>query len=310
MADVNTTANYEFRNNLELQLQQTQSLLWDTCEEQDCTGAEKETVKDLIGSSRPQEADERYGDLKQTSPGHDRVWIVKPNELYFNEFVDGSDQLATKIALDGGYTMAAMATIHRAWDSRILEGMYGSMLMGKEGSTSVPFGAGMVVPVTTGGASGAQRMNVAKVRAAKVLLGQNFNDATDKRFLALSEVQADDLLSEVQATHADYAKTFGVRVDGEGNLIGLLGFNIVRIELRNPDLLAFQKGLTVTAGTNYTRNPFWTYSGIRKGVWKKLRTAIKDQPSKVDVRSVFAGTTMAATRTQAGKVGIIENSEA
>ena len=57
MADVNTTANYEFKNNLELQLQQKTSVLWDTCEEQDCNGAEKETVKDLIGSARPQEAD-------------------------------------------------------------------------------------------------------------------------------------------------------------------------------------------------------------------------------------------------------------
>ncbi|WP_287459196.1 phage capsid protein [Sphingomonas sp.] len=309
MADVNTTANYEFRNNLELQLQQTQSALWDTCEEQDCTGAEKETVKDLIGSARPQEADERYGDLKQTSPGHDRVWIVKPNELYFNEFVDGSDQLATKIALDGGYTMAAMATIHRAWDSRILEGIYGPMLMGKEGATSTPFPGGNVIPATTGGAAGAQRHNLAKTRAAKLFLDQNFNDPSDKRYMALSAIQRDDLLSEVQATHADYAKAFGVRLDGEGNLIGILGFNIVPIELRNPDLLAFQKGLTVS-GAGYTRNPFWTRSGIRKGVWKKLRTAIKDQPSKVDVRSVFAGTTVAATRTQAGKVGIIENSEA
>lgn len=309
MADVNTTANYEFRNNLELQLQQKTSVLWDTCEEQECSGTEKETVKDLIGSAAPQEADERHGDLKQTSPGHDRVWIVKPNELYFNEYVDGADQLATKIALEGGYTMAAMATIHRAWDSRILEGIYGPMLMGKEGATMVPFPGGNVIPASTGGATGNQRMNVAKIRAAKVMLGQKYNDPTDKRYLALSEVQADDLLSEVQATSGDYAKAFGVRVDGEGNLVGILGFNIVRIELRNPDLLAYQKGLTVTPA-GLTRNPFWVRSGVRKGVWRKIRTAIKDQPSKVDTRSVFAGTTVAATRTQAGKVGIIENSEA
>ncbi|WEK43641.1 MAG: phage capsid protein [Candidatus Sphingomonas colombiensis] len=309
MADVNTTANYEFKNNVELQLQQKTSLLWDTCEEQNCTGSEKETVKDLIGEADPQEADERLGDLKETDPGHDRVWIVKPNERYFNKFVDGADQLATKISLDGGYTMAAVATINRAHDSAILEGIYGSMLMGKEGASIVPFPGGNVVPVTTGGATGAQRMNVAKVRAAKLMLDQNFNEPSDRRFIALNAIQRDDLLSEVQATHADYARTFGVRLDGEGNMIGLLGFNIVPIELRNPKLGAFKKGLTVTGG-GYTRNPFWTYSGVRKGVWTKLRTFIKDQPTKVDVRSVFAGTTMAATRTQAGKVGIIENSEA
>lgn len=312
MADVNTTAQHEFQNNLELKLQQSTSQLWDTCEEQDCAGAEMVSVKDLIGSAAPQEADERFGDLKQTSPGHDRVWMGKPNELYFNEFVDGADQLNTKIGLEGGYTMAAMATMHRSWDSRILEGIYGAMAMGKSEKSlvSVPFPASMVVPVTKGGTGAtAMRMNVAKVRAAKVLLGQNFNNPLDKRYLALSEVQADDLLDEVQATSGDYAKAFGIRQDAEGNLIGILGFNIVPIELRNPDLLAVQRGLTVTA-QNYTRNPFWVRSGVRKGIWQKLRTAIKDQPSKVNTRSVFAGTTVAATRTQAGKVGIIENSEA
>ncbi len=309
MPDVNTTANYEFKNNLELQLQQKTSVLWDCCEEQECSGTEKETVKDLIGKAKPQEADERYGDLKQTSPGHDRVWIAKPNELYFNEFVDGADQLATKIALEGGYTMAAMATIHRAWDSRILEGIFGPMVTGKEGTVITPFPNGQVVPVTVGGAAGPQRMNVAKIRQAKVMLGQAFNDPSDRRYIALSEVQRDDLLSEVQATSGDYAKAFGIRLDADGNLIGILGFNIVNLELRNTDILAVERGLTVTP-QGYTKNPFWTRSGVRKGVWRKLRTAIKDQPQKVDTRNVFAGTTVAATRTQAGKVGYIENSEA
>lgn len=310
MGDVNTTANYTFNNNLELQLQQKTSMLWDTCEEQECSGSEKETVKDLIGEADPQEADERHGDLKETDPGNDRVWIVKPNELYFNKFVDGADQLATKIGLDGGYTMAAMATMHRAWDSKVLEAAYGPMLMGKDGTTTVPFPASMVVPATTGGSSGVQRMNVRKVRAAKTILDQAFNEDEDKRYMVLSAIQADDLLDEVQATSGDYAKAFGIRMDADGKLIGILGFNIKRLELRNPRLRAFQKGLTVTSSGNLTRNPFWVHSGIRKGVWKKLRTAIKDQPSKVDTRSVFAGTTVAATRTQAGKVGIIENSEA
>lgn len=254
MGDVNTTANTEFRNNLDLQLQQKSSVLWDTCEEQDCAGAEKATVKDLLGKASPQEADERYGDLKRTPVSHDRAWLTKPNERYFMEYVDGADQLATKIGLEGGYTMAAMATMHRSWDSTVLEGIYGPIITGKEATVSTPFPAAQVVPVGTGGANGAQRMNVAKVRAAKVLLGQAFNDPSDKRYLALSEVQSDDLLNEVQATSGDYAKAFGIRLDAEGNLIGILGFNIVRLELRNPDLIAVQRGLTVTA-QGYTRKP-------------------------------------------------------
>jgi hypothetical protein len=308
MPDVNTTANYTFNNNLELTLGHNRSLLWDTCEEQQCTGSEKETVKDLIGEADPQEADERHGDLKETDPGHDRVWIVKPNELYFNKYVDGADQLATKIGLEGGYTMAAMATIHRAWDSAVLEGAYLPMLTGKEGALSVPLPGTQTVPVTVGGAAGPQRMNVAKLRYANKVLDQGFVDRSEQRFMVITAEQSDDLLGEVPATSSDFKGAFGGEfVDGQ--ITRLLGWNFIHMELRNPRLRAFQKGLTVDAN-GYTRNPFWVRSGIRKGVWRKLRTAIKDQPSKVDTRSVFAGTTVAATRTQAGKTGVILNSEA
>ena len=311
MADVNTTANYEFANNVELQLQQTKSQLIDAVETQDCTGVEKTTVKDLIGNTLPQEADERHGDLKETDPGHDRVWLVKNNELYFNKYVDGADQLATKISLDGGYTMAAVATINRAWDDRILEGMLGSMIMGKDGATTVPFPNSQVVPVTVGGASGAQRMNVQKLRAANKLLDQNYvpdGEQAGAKYMVIDAEQNDDLLSEVPATSSDFKGAFGGEFR-DGRIIRLLGWNFIHLELRNPYLRSFLNGLTVDSN-GYTKNPFWVKSGVRLGIWNKLRTAIKDQPSKVDTRSVFAGTTVSATRTQQGKVGYILNSEA
>jgi hypothetical protein len=308
MADVNTTANYEFSNNLELVLNQTKSLLMDTVETQPCTSAEKETVKDLIGNTQPEEADERNGDLKETDPGHDRVWIVKPNELYFNKFVDGADQLATAISLDGAYTLAAMATVNRAKDDQILAGIYGSIISGKDGTTTTPFPSGNIVPVTTGGASGAQRMNTAKLRAANKMLDQNFVEATDQKYMILDAEQNDDLLSEIPATSSDFTGAFGGVFDN-GKIVKMLGWNFIHMELRNPMLRAMTKGLTID-GSGYTKTPFWVKSGVRAGIWQALRTAIKDQPSKVNSRSVFAGTTIAATRTQAGKVGIILNSEA
>lgn len=306
---VNTTANYQFTNNLEMVLQQNKSQLIDAVETQDCAGEEKVTVKDLLGHTLPQEADERHGDLKQTNVNHDRVWLSKPNELYFNEYVDGADQLATKIGLEGAYTMAAMSTINRAWDDQILAGMYGPIISGKEGTTSTPFPNGQIVPVGVGGASGAQRMNVAKLRAANKMLDQGFVDGTmGQKYMVIDAEQNDDLLSEVPATSNDFKGAFGGEFQ-DGKIIRLLGWTFIHMELRNPFLRAFNNGLTVDSN-GYTKNPFWVKSGVRLGIWQKLRTAIKDQPSKVNTRSVFAGTTVAATRTQAGKVGIILNSEA
>lgn len=306
---VNTTATYTFRNNVEMQLQQSKAQLWDAVEVQDAKG-EKETVKDIFGKTKPQEADERHGDLKQTNVSHDRVWMAKPNELYFLEYVDGSDKLATEIDLTGGYTMAAMATINRAWDDRVLQALYNPIISGKEGTVSTAFPAAQIVPVTTGGAAGAQRMNVAKLRAANKMLKQQYGQQPgERKFMILDAEQNDDLLGEVPATSADFAASFGGKVDDDGNVTRLLGWNFIHMELRDADYLAVGAGLTVD-GNGYTKNPFWVKSGVRMGVWRKLRTAIKDQPSKVDTMSVFAGTTLAGTRTQAGKVGIILNSEA
>lgn len=304
---VNTTAQYTFQNNLELLLQQSKAKLWDTVEVQDGED-EKQVVKDLIGNTMPQEADERHGDLKQTNVPHDRVWIAKPNELYFLEYVDGSDQLATKIDLTGGYTMAGMATINRAWDDQTLLGIYSAIISGKDGTITTPFPSGNIIPVGTGGASGAQRMNVAKLIEADTMLAGNYNDADEQKFMVIDAQQNKDLLAEVPATSSDFKGAYGGEFDN-GKIKRLLGWNFIHMELKNPFLRVFSKfGLTVDSN-GYTKNPFWVKSGVRMNVWRKLRTAIKDQPSKVDTRSVFAGTTLAATRTQAGKVGIILNSE-
>lgn len=305
---VNVTATTEYQNNLELQLQQTKSLLLDTVETQDASD-EKVVVKDLIGKTKPQEADERHGDLKQTQVGHDRVWITKPNELYFLEYVDGSDQLGTKIGLTGAYTMAGMATVNRAQDDRVLQAIYGNIVSGKEGTTVTPFPSSQIVPVTVGGASGPQRFNVAKLRQANKMLAQGFAWAPgDKKYMIIDAEQNDDLLSEVPVTSDEFKNTFKGSTDEDGRVTGLLGWNFIHMELRSADYLVTDQGLT-SDSNGYTKNPFWVKSGVRMGIWRKLRTAVKDQPSKVDTTSVFAGTTLGGTRTQAAKVGIILNSE-
>ncbi|SFR86499.1 phage capsid protein [Sphingomonas jatrophae] len=307
--NVNTTAQVQYNNNVEMVLQQQQSQLEWAVQVTDDSGTERIKVKDLVGNTLPQEADERHGDLKQTNVPHDGVWLNKPNELYFLEYVDGADEMATKISLEGEYTMAAVGTINRARDHRILEGIYRPIISGKDATIVTPFPAGQIVPVTVGGAGGVpQRFNVAKLRAADKLLTQGFVDVNEEKFMVIDAEQNDDLLSEVPATSSDFKGAFG----GEfvnGKIKRLLGWNFIHMELRNPMLLTFQQGLTVDAN-GYTKNPFWVKSGVRLNYWRRLRTAIKDQPSKVDTKSVFAGMTGAATRTQAGKVGIILNSEA
>lgn len=307
-SQVNTTATVNFHNNLELQLQQVKSKLRDTMIEVDANGAERHVIRDLIGNVLPQVANERHGDTKYVDTPHDRIHIPKPDELYYAELVDNADQLATGINLTGAYTMAAMATINRSWDDQDLAGIYGSIISGKDGTTTTAFPGGQIVPVTEGGAAGAQHMNVAKMRAANRMLMQGYADVDEEKYMVLDAVQMDDLLSEVPATSADFKGSFG-GVFENGVLRKFMGFNIIPMELRNPMLRAFNNSLTVD-GSGYTKNPFWVKSGLVRAVWQRLRTSIDPLPQKLLSKQVFAGTTIATTRVQAGKVGIILNSEA
>lgn len=303
---VNNTAQVTFENNVELALGQTKSLLQDALVEQAASG-EKAKVKDIVGNVASQTANERHGDTKYVNTPHDGVWLPKPDEEYYADLVDNADELATGIDIGGTYVQASVATINRARDDKDLQGLYGSIISGKDGTTITAFPNGMVVPVTAGGASGAQRMNVAKVRAANKMLAANFNDMSEQRFMTLTAEQNDDLMNELPVTSSDFQRVFqGEARDGQ--IVRLLGFTIINIELSNP-LLKFSSPLSVD-GSGYRKNLFWVKSGGRRGVWQKLRTSIDPMPGKLLSEQIFAGTTVAATRTQAGKVGIILNSEA
>ena len=76
-----------YRNNVELQLQQTSSLLIDKVTVQGDASAEKVKIKDIIGNTTPQEANERHGDTKYNNTPYDGVWLAKPNELYNAELI-------------------------------------------------------------------------------------------------------------------------------------------------------------------------------------------------------------------------------
>lgn len=297
----------KYQNNVELVLQQQVTLLEQACDVTEDASAEKIKVRDLVGNTTPNESDERHGDTKYNNTPHDGVWLGKQNELYFSDLVDNADQLATTIGLQGAYTMSGAGTVARAKERRILEGFYGPIISGKDGTTITPFPAGLIIPVTVGGVAGAQRLNVPKVRAAKLQLDQQFVDPMEDRFMVVNAIQADDLLAELQATSKDFEKAFAVKYNDKGGLSGLLGFNFIQMELGNPQL-GPAAALTVDA-SNYRRNPFWVKSGLRLNYWQRLRTMVDRLPQKMGSIQVFAGTTCAATRTQAGKCGIILNSE-
>lgn len=297
----------KYKNNVELVLQQTKSMLMDKVTVQNDTSADKVKIKDLIGNTTPNEASERHGDTRYNNPTYDGVWVSKPNELYYADLIDNADRLGTSIDLQGASTMTGAATVARAKDQRILEGFYGSVISGKDGTTTTAFPGGQIIPVTTGGASGAQKMSTAKLRAATKLLLQGYADLPGlQRWMILTADDNDALLTEVPATSADFKESFS-GVVSNGLVQSMLGWNFVHMELDNP-LLGTIPGLA-TDGSGYRKTPFWAKQGVVANVWQDLNTSVDKMPGKQLSIQVYAGTTLAATRTQPGYSGIILNAK-
>lgn len=302
--NVTPAMQVKYRNNVEMVLQQQQSQLERAVTIQDDSSAEKVKIKDLVGNTLPQEDDERHGDTKYNNPTYDGVWIPKPNELYYADLIDNADKLGTSIDLQGTSVMSGAGTINRARDRRILEGFYGPIISGKEGTTSTAFPGGQIIPVTEGGAAGAQKMNVAKLIAANKLLAQGYVDATAEKWMVLTADDNAQLLTEVPATSADFKASYGGVVNG-GMLVSLLGWNFVQMELDNPMLSTIPA--LATDGTGYRKTPFWVKPGLVANYWQRSRTMVDPLPQKKGSVQVFAGTTVAASRTQPGMNGIILN---
>lgn len=297
----------KFQNNVEMQLQQTKSVLEMCVETQDDASAEKVKVKDIVGNVQPKEATTRHGATEYNNRPYDGVWIPKPGELYDADLIDNADQLGTSIDLNSTVVMSCAATIARARDIRILQGFYGSIISGKEGTTTTPFPGGQQIAVTTGGASGAQKMNVAKVRAATKLLAQNYVDLMAERWMVLTADDNDALLQEIPVTSDDFKDSYKGQVDEAGRVTRLLGWNFAYLELDNP-MLGGVPALA-TDGSGYRKTPFWVKQGIRFNYWQRLRTSLDKMPGLLLSYQYFAGMTGAATRTQAGMSGIILNSK-
>lgn len=302
------TFQTKFQNNVELMLQQQVNRLEQACVVSDDASAEKIKIKDLTGNNAPQEADERHGQTKWSNRDRNGVWLAKPIELYDTELVDDADRLSTAIDLMGTATTSALGTVARAKDRRVLEGFYGSVISGKDGTIVNAFPGGQIIPVTEGGAAGAQRMNVAKLMAADQMLAEGYVDSELDKFMVLTAKQNRDLLLEIPATSSDFKGSYKGETDSKGRLTHLLGWNFIPMELANP-LLGPVAALSLD-GSGYRKTPFWVRGGLALNYWKRLRTETGKLPERMFSLGALWGTTLAATRTQAGMSGIILNSEA
>lgn len=295
-----------FQNNVEMVLQQGMNpMLEEAVVWTDDASAEKIKVKDIFAAKQAKSATERNGRTVWDDPTSDGVWLPKPVELYEAILIENADKLATSISLEGAATTVTAQTLARARMQRVLEGFYAPIISGKTGTTTTVFPSAAEIPVTTGGASGNQPLNTKKLREAAKYLNENFVDKMQKRYMIVTAEDCDALLDEVPATSTDFQKAFGAEIDDMGMLKRMLSFNFIHVELDDPNLDTIP-GLA-TNGSGHRRNPFWVKGGLVANYWQRLRSEVGKVAELRFNQGTFGGTTLASTRTQAGRCGIILN---
>jgi hypothetical protein len=148
-------------------------------------------------------------------------------------------------------------------------------------------------------------MGTAKIRAATKMLLKAYVNPMLPKFMVLTADDNDALLTEIPVASADFKASYGGQVDSQGMLRSLLGWNFIHLELDNT-LLGTVPALA-TDGSGYRKTPFWVKPGVVANFWQRLNASVDRVPTKRLSTQVYAGTTLAASRTQAGMSGLILN---
>lgn len=237
-------------------------------------------------------------------PG-DRRWVY-PNSITSATLIDNLDIARILVDLRSAYTQEIAMAMGRAMDDEIGAAFFSAALTGEQGGTSTAFPAAQQVGVNIGGV--ASGMNVPKLRLAKrYLMAAGVDIANTPIYAAITSVEHDNLLGELQVTNLDY-NSKPTLVDGR--VTSFLGINFVQVEwqstMTDGVTAQYPQSLsTLVPGgvAGITRNiPVWVESGMHYGTWGGLSNQVDQRPDKNYNWQIWSETNVGATRLQEKKV--------
>ena len=247
----------------------------------------------------------RSTDTPHLSVPGDRRW-VNPNSITSSTLIDNLDIARILVDLRSAYAVAISQAVGRAFDDEIGAAFFGTAPTGEQGATQTAFPGAQQVGVNIGGTNSG--MNVPKLRLAKrYLMAAGVDIANTRIYAAITSVEHDNLLGELQVTNMDY-NTKPTLVDGR--VTEFLGINFVQVEWQSlmTDGVTAQYPLSLatvvpggTGGT--TRNiPVWTEDGMHFGQWGGLENRVDQRSDKNYNWQIWSETNVGATRLQEKKV--------
>lgn len=294
----------QFSRNVEQLLQQRGMKLPGLCQQGAYTG-KSGSVVDQIGTIGVIRDRARHSDTPHLSVPGDRRWIY-PHSLTSATLVDNLDVTRMLIDLKSAYTVAISDAIGRAADDEVGAAFFGAAATGEQGLSSVSFPATQQIGVNVGGANSG--LNVPKLRTAKrILMASGLDMARERVYMAITAVEHDNLLGELQVTNMDYNDK-PTLVDGR--VTSFLGVSFVHVEWQATmtDGVTAQYPLslaTVAPGglaSTLRYLPVWVESGMHFGRWDGLDAKVTERPDKNYNTQIWAEMQAGATRTQEKKI--------
>lgn len=255
-------------------------------------------VVDQFGAVEMQEVTSRFQPMGRVDAAVDRVWIY-PTDYSLPQMVDTFDKLRLMIDPQGPLSQAAIKAAGRKIDTIIFDAFYADTKTGKQGGTTDTFDTTNHRVDAAIGAAADTGLNVDKIiRGRKIMRAANIDLEMEQPCIAITADQEEDLLRQTQVINTDYFHANGgMPVLVDGRIDRICGVKVVHSQL-------------VPSNSSYRLNPMWVQSGMHLGIWKDISARIDERPDIEGVPyQLYTTLTMAATRTEAGRVIQIECTE-
>lgn len=290
---ITTARSVEYRNTIDILLQQKESRFMPTVRIEGLTG--KKGAYDRISATAAIKRTTRHGDTPLIETPHDRRWVYS-SYYEWADLIDDADKLQMLSDPTSAYAMNAMMAMNRSTDDAIIAAFFADATTGEEAAGTASFDSNNTVAVTVGnGGSGNVGLNAAKLKAARKILRANEVDADEDLFCAISADQFEDLLNDDEIINRDYSL---VNKLDEGAIVKFMGFNFIASQ-RLP-----------TDGSGYRRCPVWAKSGMLLARRKGVTARVSERDDKSYSTQVYCAMDIGSVRMEEGKVAEILCNEA
>ena len=287
MTDANITVAsvQQYKANVELLMQQQVALIAPYVTTDGYQGKAASHVEQF-GSATAQLKTSRNSDTPNLSVSQDKRWVF-PLDYEWGTLIDKQDIMRMIIDPKSPLASAGAAAMNRAKDDEIINKFFATNFVGENGTSQETIFSSTTydISVDTGGT--ASNINVAKLqKAVQQFIFYNKGEVMEPLYCAISSVEHDSLLKEVQVNNQDFG---GSAVLVDGKVKRFMGFDFIITER------------LATDATNRSV-PAWRKSGMHLGTWQDVETKVTERADKSYAWQVYHLMTIGATRLQAGKV--------